>query len=654
MENESVIKENEKRKNLLFEPYDPFMGIGSPIERSPFFIYVDQTKPVYLPVTMLNDDFINDVAQYSCLEEFCRQTGLNFTKTLNKFNEVRCNHDFEFYASTTITIQDKISKEKFKLKLRKSQRKILAILEKMRLAGEPIRVILLKARQLGGSTLIQCYFFWIQDRLKKNWHSLILADVEGQARNIRGMYTTIAEGHHREVTLTPYENSSNVRLYRERGNIIGVGSMQRPDSTRSYDYAMVHMSEVGLWKKTEGKSPEDLVQAIRGAITDTHLSAEILESTAKGLGNFFHREWLSAMQNDSGYQPIFIAWHEIELYYRELTINPIDFINSFSKYEKWLWSIGATLEGINWYRKFKRDNNYSDWRMKSEFPSTAIEAFQSTGKRFFAPDVVANARRSNRPPEFIGEMYGEAHKGPRSLEKIRFQETSNGNMKVWHKPVPLSVENVKNRYCVSVDIGGRSDGSDNSVIKAFDRMAQAEGGAPVTAAVWSGHLDFDLLAWKAIQICKWYNDAYYIPEDNKMNEKHDDTEGTNYMTILDEIEGYYENIHTRTNPEQVRQGLPVSYGFFTTKQTKSQVLNTLNAAYRDYAYFEFDSQACDEADQFEIKENGSYGAVDGAHDDHVITTAIGVWACLQHMEPVVVLSNEPKTKVTRQKTFADI
>ncbi|MEC7753797.1 MAG: hypothetical protein VYB44_07190 [Bacteroidota bacterium] len=651
-----ILTENEKRNKKLFEPYDPIMGFGSPIERVPIFYYAHNEKAAMVPKTMEQEDFYQEIATYSSIEEYATSNGLNVEQVMNQFNDLRMNHDFELYAATTITIQDKLSKKKFKLKCRRSQRKILKELERMRIAGEPIRAILLKARQLGGSTLIQCYFFWIQDRLKENWHSAIFADVEDQAKNIRGMYTTISDYHPvNKVTLKPFEQSSKVRIYKERGNIIGVGSMQKPDSIRGYDYAMVHCSEVGLWKKTEGKSPKDLVQSIRAALADVPYSCEILESTAKGVGNFFHKEWTAAKRKESGYTHIFVAWWEIELYWKKVEGDVEEFIKTWNSYEKWLWNIGATIEGIYWYRYYKKAKQYDDWRMKSEFPSTDIEAFQSTGRRFFKPEIVERARRSNRAPDFIGDLFADGFTGPEAIENISFSEVPEGNLSVWLMPETFTDKEILNRYVVSLDIGGRSDESDNSVIKVIDRYWMLEGGIPEVAAVWAGHLDFDKLAWKAIQICKFYNNAFYIPEINKMSEKHEDTEGINFITILDEIIDYYDNIYTRSNPEQVRAGAPVAYGFHTNKTTKPRILNALNKAWRDDAYYEYDERACDEGDQFEIKENGSFGAVDGAHDDHVIATALAVWAALDEMPPVeIVPIKKQGPKKPKHKSFSTI
>ena len=52
----------------------------------------------------------------------------------------------------------------------------------------------------------------------------------------------------------------------------------------------------------------------------------------------------------------------------------------------------------------------------------------------------------------------------------------------------------------------------------------------------------------------------------------------------------------------------------------------MNKRFREGGYIERDVRALDEADVYEIKENGTYGAVEGAHDDIYMSRAIGLKA----------------------------
>jgi hypothetical protein len=623
-----MIEENRNRLKALFSEYDPVSGIGSPIPRKLLsFSGYGRTYNMHLPVEMFSLPAIS-LLNGNSLEKL-GITECKVDKFLVGLNKTRMDYDFEFWAITTVKIQDKDTKKDIPFRLNKPQRKLLKELEDMRMADLPIRIILLKARQWGGSTEIQIYYAWIQLRLKKNWHSAIIAEVENQSRNIRGMYTRMARNYPRScgsVTFKPYEGSSKNRIIPERGCIMGVGSVKNPDSFRSFDFAMAHLSEVGLWKSTKMQSAEDLAQALRATVPSIAYSAIVLESTAKGVGNFFHREWLNAVNGLSGYRWVFIGWWEIERYQK-----PVDdiekFVNTWGEYEWYLWNLGATIEGINWYVTFKRDEGYDDWRMKSEFPSTAEEAFQSTGRRAFAPLYVLQARKTCRKPEFIGDIFGGSLKGKEALQNLEVQPVSKGKLWVWQMPDTRAL--ISNRYAAFADIGGRSQGADFSVVKVFDRYWMMEAGVAEVVAVWHGHLDQDLFAWKAAQIARFWNNALLAIETNSL--KKTESEGDHFLTVLDEIAPFYPNLYMRTDPEKVRQGLPARYGFHTGLKSKVMLVDTLNGALRDQEYIERDSRACDEMDTFEIKPNGSYGAVDGAKDDNVIVTAGGVWLCNSFM-----------------------
>ncbi|MEG1935617.1 MAG: terminase, partial [Rikenellaceae bacterium] len=135
------------------------------------------------------------------------------------------------------------------------------------ISQRPVRIILLKARQWGGSTLVQIFMAWVQIFHRKGWHSVIVADVEEQSRNIRAMYSRLALYHPKEifdVKFKNFEGSSKNKIMERRDGVIYIGSMQKPDALRSADVMMAHLSEVGLWRATEGKRPEDVVQSIAG------------------------------------------------------------------------------------------------------------------------------------------------------------------------------------------------------------------------------------------------------------------------------------------------------------------------------------------------------------------------------------------------------
>jgi len=634
------------RNALLDAIYNPISGKGSPIKRVK--LHKGKGSFVLIPLEMAEDPVVKLVIALGSAEDVCRKYRkaipvISVDILWGELMEKRLDYDFEYWAISTIKIQDKESKGLTPFKLRPPQRKLLAILEEMRLAGVPIRAILLKARQWGGSTLVQIYMLWIQTRRRKNWHSVIVTDVEDQARTVRSHTSRAVKNYPPELgdlALSPFEGSSKNKIIESRGCIISIGSMQQPDSLRSNDFAMMHLSEVGLWKITDGKKPEDLVQALRGALAAVPDSLAVLESTAKGVGNFFHREWEAAEKGETSYRPVFIPWFDIEIYRLPLSVRFELFISRMNDYDWYLWQLGATLEGINWYNTFKKGERYDDWRMKSEFPSTAQEAFQSTGARVFRAEDVLKARANNIAPRMIGDLFASGQKGSGALHRITFGSSPEGRLHVWE--LPDTTIKVANRYCVFMDIGGTTDKADWTVIKVFDRYWMIDGGRPEVVAVWRGHLDVDLAAWKAAQISAWYNEALLAVEVNSLKKKRGEGSDRS-LTVLDEIIEEYPNLYMRTRIDSVSKEESRVAGFHTNSSTKGMIIDTLLASIRDDEYIERDARACDEMDYYEKKADGSMGAVDGKHDDQVIVTAGGLWLALKYMDRPVVVERTEKT-----------
>ncbi|MEG2759565.1 MAG: hypothetical protein RR908_06795, partial [Rikenellaceae bacterium] len=382
--------------------------------------------------------------------------------------------------------------------------------------------------------------------------------------------------------------------------IIYIGSMQKPDSLRSADVMLAHLSEVGLWKATDGKKPEDLVQSIAGTVPLSPYSMIVMESTAKGIGNYFHKEWLKATNKESGYTPVFVPWYDIDMYRKpfESTLEKRDFIEGMSLKEQEYFRLGASLEGINWYRNKKHMDSYDDWRMGCEFPTTPQEAFQSTGRRAHNPSHVTLMRKNARPPKYIGDLFADAPHGERAIDNsLCFREYSGGELWLWS--LPDNITNVKRRYVVSMDIGGRNKGADWSVISIIDRYWLTEGGVEECIGTSRFHIDQDLAIWKAVQIATYFNNALLVIEANSLNPKG--TEGDHTLTILDEIKGIYENLYCRTDPQRIIEGYPERYGFFTSKASKSDLVNQINKRLRENGYIERDMRAIDELDVYEIK-----------------------------------------------------
>lgn len=632
--------ENARRRAIFDVAYNPVSGYGDTVGRRSPFLFTHGRKEMNwnIPVSMLEEPLVQLFLQRRSVEKVEKDLLRPFLRLIR----LRCKYDHEFWAATCAKIQDKETKKIIPFILNKPQRKLQAEIERQREAGRPVRIILCKSRQWGGSTDVQLEMFRTQSICRQRWHSVIATDVENQARIIRSMTTRVAKNHPVEITpitIKNFEGSAKNKHIIETDTIISIGSMQQPDNLRSQDIMMAHLSEVGLWKETEGKKPEDLIQTIVGSIPNIPGTMIVKESTAKGVGNYFHNAWREAVQGQSNDIPVFVAWYEIAMYQKAIAGSPQEFIVSLTDYDRFLWQSGATLEGINWYREKLRDFKGDTWRMQSEFPTTPDEAFQSDARRVFSPIYVKSAEQYVNPPLLVGELSAKARTGADALAEIRFAEQLNGCLKIWISPEPPEGAGghprVSDRFCGFLDIGGRTHAADWSVLTIIDRLPMLQGKPIELAARWRGHTDQDILAWLAAMTCKWYDNALLGIEVNSLHQKG---EADHSYTILDEIANYYDNLFHRTTFEDIMNKLPKKYGFHTNKASKEMILDRLNAALRDGGYVERDTEAINELNCFEEKPDGSKGAVEGAHDDIVISTAGAVWLAISYMEPVKVIT----------------
>lgn len=638
---DKILEEDIIRTNTLFEFYDPIVGIGSKVDR--FEYKITPTQTVFLPDWMIEDELFGVFNSYNSLEEYSVETNTSLEANLIIFNEIREKYDFEYYTATKLIMQDKKSKKELPFILNRPQRKYYAQLHnKFIKHKKPIRAKLVKTRQWGGSTITEAISFWIQDKWRsQRWHMAIVGDVESQAKNAFGYYRRFAKRYrgNKTFTIKQFERTKNLTV-QENEVIISIGSMQKPDTIRSSDNCILHATELGSWKGTDMTKPEDLLQTLTSSIDYEPFTMIALESTAKGIGNFWYRLWV---ENNS-YEPIFVGWHEVEKNFIDID-DKAEFVLTLNKYEEYLWSQGATLGGIKWHRNALAELNGDLWRMQSEHPTTAREAFQSTGNKAFSPLFIEKRKEQfKREPIAKGKLFSDSVKGELACENLRFEELSAGEFTVWD--YPDTKKNINHRYVVIVDIGGRTRKADYSVITVIDRMPLLCGGLQKVVFRARYHIDPDILAWDAVRVATWYDNALLVIENNSLRRNKEENENY-FTTVLNEIENVYRNLYTYEDASKVREGVPVKWGWHTNRATKPLAVSKINASLvndaeslddPDYRYY-------DELEGYEIDTSGSYNAVDGMHDDILMTVGIGLAVSEKMPLPYEILPSA-KSKAT--------
>lgn len=659
---QQILTENEERNRQIFGTHNQLTGQNIQGHTHRLAIS-DYPIPVqWLTDEVWNNPIYQDVRKHKTIESlteyYCNKypdTEFTEDEVINALFVTRAARDPWFAFYTCFTIKAKKGGGNIPFQLNNPQRYLLAILEEMRLAGTPIRIILLKARQWGGSTLVQLYIAWIQLFVKNGWYSVIIAQTKDTAKRIKAMYKKTLEQippfiyNTTQLKFSPYEKSNSDSVITDahgniiRDNVVTVASYENFESTRGMDYAMAHFSEVAYWRTTPAKSAENVITNIDSNILEIPLTIEISESTANGMSGYFYDEYQLAKSGKSIRRAVFIPFYYIEndtirfrtkkdkqtfveqlIRNKNNTIAP-DETSESGQYLYSLWEKGATLEHINWYIR-KRKSFHDHAQMASEAPSDDVECFKFSGNRVFNIYLIDTLREQyTKAPSFVGNIsQADNTKQPILTPDPR------GLLRIWDKP---SASPSANRYITIVDVGGRSSSADYSVITVMDRwFTRFTGGKLQVVARWHGHIRYDRLATLAATIARYYQTALLVFESNTFDKKRAEAgefveQGDHIRGILTTIGDTYPNLYMRpaTNPEDVKNGIYRKIGFQTNVRTKQDMVDAFISTFEDGNFIDPDERFYTEAAIYEQRPDGSYGNIAGRgnHDDILMTDMIG-------------------------------
>lgn len=695
---QDVITEDIRRLRPLLSSYNPLTGHNAPGLRAELCIadFLDGAMQ-YIPVEMLGEDFI--LALYKCgsfhgyIHRYLPEAEEDdydavYETVVRHYVRLRCKHDFYFFAGCFAKIKNKEGGPDINFLLRPAQLKLSRVFENMRLHGLPIRVILLKCRQWGGSTLTDIYMGWIQIFWKTNWNSNIVGHQSTSASNVFAMYEKLIQnvpdwlffglGEEYPEDLKKFSNvgtTQNIKRMVPRSCNIQTGSARNPDSARSTDAAMIHLTEEAFFPETQEWTPQKVVTSVISSVSKTApYSFIVRESTPNGK-NSFYEAWQKAKKGESAYVPVFVPWFEIETYLIPMTEDErADFAielwrnrndkKNHGDYFWWLWRQGATLEGIKWYiTALAEMTSLED--MQQEYPSDDIEAFRNSGNIVFDSYKVDDLAKDCDTPSFVGDIEGDstlpdipadsatfsAGSGsaaaqsqlPPCMQNLHLVDIPGGPLSIWD--MPDNSENIRNRYIVAVDIGGAHRTSDFHDIVVLDRYDLMYGGVETVVAEWHGHCEPDQLAMRCAQIAHFYCDAYLVVENNTAYSRMNNTEGDISQLFFPILLPLYDNLYSGNNSRLLKhRQKETKWGFNTNRSTKPALIKHYVKVVNTHGYIEREQEAIVEMGYylFYPDKGGEYGAAAGYHDDRVMSRAIALFVSKMDMDlPVRIIEKTP-------------
>jgi hypothetical protein len=165
--------------------------------------------------------------------------------------------------------------------------------------------IILKPRQLGFTTEISGLFF--ADCLNTpNTTSVLMAHDLQSTEQIfqiaKLFWLRLPEEQRRRVGTPKYDNRREF-YWPKIGSRFLVGTAGSTKFGRGQTINNLHCSEFAFWPK-----PEEAMIALSEAVpADGRI---VIESTANGMGNYFHDFWVAAMEGRNRFKPHWYRWHD--------------------------------------------------------------------------------------------------------------------------------------------------------------------------------------------------------------------------------------------------------------------------------------------------------------------------------------------------------
>lgn len=471
--------------------------------------------------------------------------------------------------------------------------------------GLPIRIIILKARQLGMSTMVQAYLLWKAITCPGH-NGLVVAHQEDAASELFSkeelMYRLLPTEIHSalESIKDTKRQGKKLGFGGDLNTLLYVDTANNPALGRGQTFQHVHLSELAFYAK-----PDEIMFGLSQSVPLDTGTTIIIESTANGMGNYFNSMWETAVENwretKTGYKPLFLPWHMDDGYRLQ---TPEGFV--LSKDERKL------------KKKYKLDDEQLVWRrasiinscdgdedkFKQENPADPTEAFLISGRPYFDRGALEFYREKCVDPldEKINGRDGFLELVNGSPKFIDVDDGS-GAWKIWERPIR------GRNYVIGADVAG-GNAKDYSAAAILDTLSMKV--VCTFKAKIDPHEFAQQLKWMALS----YNKALLAVE----------RQGEGRATVI-KLSGdlAYPRMFFHMSEEAWDGGMQTSWGWNTSSKTRPTMIAQLGSLLKERHLKLYDDRVLKDMESF-IRVDSSRIAdhAQGAHDDMVFALAIAV------------------------------
>lgn len=441
------------------------------------------------------------------------------------------------------------------------------------------RAIVPKARQLGISTyflalnLVRCLSY-------RNRCAVVIAhQTKATQRLLNRVHYML--NHLRGPKAVLKYSSRNEISFPKTDSVFYIGTAGSQDFGVGDTITDLHCSEIARWP-----NPEQLMSDLLQSVPDT--GNIYIESTGKGVGNFYHRICMRSAQGSGDYKLHFFNWLWDPAYSLELSETDKEaFFASLddSLEEPQLLKAGVSLEQLAWRRKKLSgpDFDYDLIAFKEQYPFTLDECFQSRAHSYFNRFNFVATEDWTKDPFEPAFHFLKPHPQPGS------------------------------RYILGVDPSG-GVGANNAVIQVVKEEDCEQVGE------WASNVvEPDLLAQKVAEIGRRFNHAFVNVEKNNHG-----------ILVLSRLLDIYpqdkicRSASGATKPQRLQMGLLADYGITTNSATKSFMIGNMRHLLAEGAIFHSPFLK-DELNTFREHPDGKLAAEGSCMDDRVMAYAVATY-----------------------------
>lgn len=486
--------------------------------------------------------------------------------------------DFRFYAQHALRVRTKEGEVKpFVINQAQS---ILndKINEQIATEGK-VRIIILKARQMGLSTFVGGWLYH-QVSQRKAQKALVITHLAESTKSLFDM-TKRYHDNCPEILRPHTKYSSRKELVFDLlDSAYSVATAGGDGVARGETITQAHLSELAFWAPA---SARDNLNAILQAIPNAKGTAVFVESTANGVSGPFYDLWRGAVEGTNGFIPVFLPWN-IQQEYREPV--PQNFQRTPEE-EELVEKHGLDDEQL----MFRRKKIAASGRelFMQEYPLTPEEAFITSGRPIFNLEQLQ--KMLEKAPDPIERL---------ALEQEEWVPNNRGELIVYKQHDPGET------YYIGADISMGVRGGDFSVAQVFDSKKRQ-------VAIYRSHVHPDYFATVLYHLGMYYNTARIIPENNN--------HGILTCTRLGK-DMAYPNVYMTTDVDKLTEKETIKIGFTTNVKTKPLIIDQLRASLREQEIDLYDKITIRELMTYIANETGGMEAEQGCFDDCVISLAL--------------------------------